>query len=257
MSEAYPDPVSKLLTQGDCLGKRQWPDYLALGLGPEHIPDLIRMALDEDLHRADSDSLEVWAPVHAWRTLAQLHAEAAVEPLTQLFARIDEFGDDWVNEDLTGAFGVLGPAAIPGLRDYLADPSHGLWARIAASASLSEICKRYPDERTKCMAILAGQLEHYAKMDPSLNAFIISALVDLQAVETASVIEKAFTSNRVDISVRGDWEDIRIELGLLHERQTPKPDYHQAFLDTMNQETPPPPEEKQKRKRRRKRKRRT
>ena len=78
--ESYAPPVDKLLTYGDAHehgGKPQaWPEYLELGIGPEHIPDLIRMATDEELRWADSESLEVWAPIHAWRTLGALHAEA-------------------------------------------------------------------------------------------------------------------------------------------------------------------------------------
>ena len=58
---SYPFPVSKLLTLGDCHQMRGWPDYLRLGLAPEHIPDLIRMALDDELHWYDSDSAEAWA----------------------------------------------------------------------------------------------------------------------------------------------------------------------------------------------------
>ena len=61
----------------------QWPDYPALGLRMEHVPDLIRMTLDDELHGADSDSREVWAPLHAWRALGQLRAESAIKPLTQ------------------------------------------------------------------------------------------------------------------------------------------------------------------------------
>lgn len=41
---------------------RGWPDYLKLGLTGEHVPELIRMALDEELHWADSESDAVWAP---------------------------------------------------------------------------------------------------------------------------------------------------------------------------------------------------
>jgi hypothetical protein len=77
-----------------------WPDYLALGLGPEHIPDLIRMATDEKLHWADSESLEVWSPIHAWRALGQLRAESTVEPLLGLLHRIDDDQDDWVGEEI-------------------------------------------------------------------------------------------------------------------------------------------------------------
>ena len=60
MSESsYPPPVDKLLTYGDCSQLPRWPNYLELGIEPEHIPDLIRMATDEDLRWVDSDLLKV------------------------------------------------------------------------------------------------------------------------------------------------------------------------------------------------------
>ena len=222
----YPEPVSQLLALGDVRGQREWPDYLALGLAAEHVPGLIRMAQDEDLHLAMSDTAEVWAPVHAWRALALLQAEDAVKPLIGLFARIDEHQDDWVAEDLPEALGVLGPAAVLDLRDYLADASHGLWARVAAAASLGKIGQRHPEARIECLAILAGQLEDFGQMDPTLNALVISSLIDLKAVEAASVIRRAFAAERVDLSVEGDWEDVQITMGLLHERRTSRPQLH-------------------------------
>jgi len=40
----YENPVSQLLTQGDCRSNsRKWPNYLELGFSSEHIPELIRM----------------------------------------------------------------------------------------------------------------------------------------------------------------------------------------------------------------------
>lgn len=66
----YPAPVNTLLTLGTCKRERDgWPDYLKHGFGPEHIPDLIRIALDPELNQAETESSAVWAPVHAWRTL--------------------------------------------------------------------------------------------------------------------------------------------------------------------------------------------
>jgi hypothetical protein len=243
----YPSPVSELLTLGDCR-LRSWPDYLALGLGPEHIPDLIRMALDEDLHWADSDSFEVWAPVHAWRALGQLRAEAAVEPLTRLLVRIDEFSDDWVGEELPEVFGMIGPAAIPALTDYLADPAHRLWARVAATHSLGEIGKRHPEARTDCIAALAEELEQFAELDPMLNGFIISYLTDLKAVEAAPVMERAFAADCVDLTIQGDWEDTQIELGLLQKRQTPPPEFLlvRDLPDLPPLPSPPPSKDAQK-----------
>ncbi len=226
MAEMYRDPVAQLLTLGEIQRMIEWRDYLALGLGPEHVPDLIRMALDDDLHHAGSDNSAVWSPVHAWRALAQLHAGDAAEPLTRLLSHIDDFGDDWVGEDLPRAFGILGPAAIPTLRDFLADSAHGLWARVAAAAGLQKIAGQHPHTRDDVIAILAGQLEHFEEQDRTLNACIVSDLAcDLKAVNAAPVIEKAYAAGRVDLSLLGDWEEAQIYMGLLNARQTPSPNY--------------------------------
>jgi hypothetical protein len=86
-SYPYTPPVDQLLQLGDARYRREWPDYLGLGLDSEHVPDLIRMAIDSALNDAPSDSLEVWAPAHAWCALARLHAAEATEPLTQSLAQ--------------------------------------------------------------------------------------------------------------------------------------------------------------------------
>src|SRR5690348_16155947 len=114
MAERYSPPIDRLLTYGDPRGQRNWPNYLDLGLTPEHIPDLIRMATDPDLTLADGESLQVWSPIHAWRALGQLRAEAAVDPLVKLLEQMndDEGLDDWLIDDLPTAIGMIGLAAI-------------------------------------------------------------------------------------------------------------------------------------------------
>lgn len=219
----YPAPVSELLALGDCRGQGEWTDYRALGLGPEHVPDLIRMALDEELYWADSEDDVVWAPIHAWRALAQLRAEEAAQPLTRLLYRIDEYGDDWVGEEIPEVLGKLGPTAIPVLADYLADDSHSLWARIAAAQGLQEISERHPGARSAAISALTETLERFAHHDRTLNAFLVSFLVDLDAVEAAPLMKRAFEAEKVDLAVMGDWEDVQMELGLLDERETPSP----------------------------------
>ena len=104
-SRGYTDPVAKLLTYGklhDRHRKRPWPDYLELGFDQEHVPDLIRMATDMDLNRSPLHNLEVWAPLHAWRTLGQLRAKEATEPLVRLFEQLED--DDWLPSDLPVVF---------------------------------------------------------------------------------------------------------------------------------------------------------
>jgi HEAT repeat protein len=186
----YAPPVSELLSLGDPRQRQGWVDYPALGLTEEHVPELIRMVQDEDLHWADGESDEVWAPLHAWRALGALRAEAAIEPLVALLTRIDEYDDDWVMEDLPDAFERIGEAAVPALAIFLADDRYGLWARVTAASSLGKIGQAHPKAREVCIAALNTQLAHFNTMDEEINGFIVNALVDLKAVEAAPVMEQ-------------------------------------------------------------------
>lgn len=216
----YPFPVNQLLTYGKC-HIRKWPDYLKLGLTHKHIPQLMKMVADEDLHRADSDSKEVWAPVHAWRTLGQLRATEAIKPLLAQLRKIDEEEDDWVGEEMPEVFGMIGKSAIPHLAEYLSNQSHGLFARICASSSIEQIGIGDSTARLDAVTVLSKQLERYAENDLTLNGFLVASLVDLKGVEALSIIRKAFEAGCVDCSVVGDLEDVEVELGIKDPRRHP------------------------------------
>ncbi len=223
----YLPPVDRLLTLGDSRGTiTRWPDYPAFGLGPEHTPDLIRMATDPVLNRANSESLEVWAPVHAWRALGQLRAEAAVEPLMRLFHELDteELSGSFesVMEEMPEVYGMIGPAAIPALAAYLVDASHGLYPRVTSVSCLEKVGKGHPDARAECVVALTQQLEQVDRNEPELNGFLVSSLINLKAVEAAPVIEGAFAGGWVDESIVGDWEDAQVDLGLKMGRERPR-----------------------------------
>ncbi len=222
----YSSPVDRLLTYGDCRTMRVWPDYLQLGLKAKHVPELIRMATDEDLHFADSDSLEVWAPVHAWRALGQLRAEAAIKPLVAFLAKVDDdIEDDWTPEELPYVFAEIGPAAIPELTAWLGDARHGVYSRTAAANGLQHIAEKHPAVRDEVVAILIRQLERFDEQEENFNGFLVSALVELKATEALPTIERAFAAEAVEEFVMGDWEDVQIEFGLKTERETPRPNY--------------------------------
>jgi len=230
----YSPPVDRLLNYGDCLKMREWPNYLELGLTTEHVPELVRMATDDDLHFADTNSLEVWAPVHAWRALGQLRAEAAIEPLVALLARIDENeDDDWTPGELPRVFAEIGPTAIPELAAFLADEQRGVYGRTAAANGLQHIAEQHPAARDEVVAILMRQLEQFDDQEENFNAFLISSLADLKATEALPLIERAFAAKTVEESIVGDWEDIQIEFGLKAERETPRPNF---FLENFPSE---------------------
>jgi HEAT repeat protein len=219
----YPPPVARLLTLGDPrrLDKPTrespgWPNYLGHGLGPEYIPDLIRLAGDEVFNEGDPDSPEVWGPLHAWRALGQLHATEAVAPLLDVLS--DNEDDDWVHEELPYVFALIGPAAIAPVAAYLADATQTLTNRLTPTTALEKITEAHPAARDESVRALARQLEAYKDNDPELNGFIISSLVELKAVEAAPLMQQAFESNSVDLIVLGDWDDARLELGLIPAR---------------------------------------
>jgi len=204
----YTAPVAQLLTLGEAESTMHaWPDYRALGLTAVEVPELIRMVTDLELLWALSDSDIVWAPIHAWRALGELHADAAVVPL--LTTLIEWEDTDWPGEELPGVFALIGPAAIPALRDFLADRAQHLWPRITASTALTHIAALHPQVRDRIIDLLARQLSQYHADEPEVNAFIIGALIDLRAYRALSLIKLAIEADKVDTSVYGDWEHIK------------------------------------------------
>jgi hypothetical protein len=214
--------MEKLLALDKPEIKRDWLDCEELGIGPEHVEELIELAIDEELNGALSDSREVWVPVHAWRALGQLRAAEAAEPLTRLLRLIDEYDDDWVGEELPRVFGMIGPPAISPLSEYLRANDHSVYARVAAVDGLGFIGSDHPEVRDEVVAVLSGQLAAFKANDPSLNGFLISHLIDLHAVEAASLVKQAFDADSVDLFIVGDWEDAQIELGLKSVREKPR-----------------------------------
>jgi len=234
----YREPVATLLTLGDMREQPRY-DYRSLGLGEGDVAELARMAVDPDLYWGDSESDEVWAPIHAWRALADLRAEAAIDPLVAVLSlpatrESDDATsyDDWVGEELPEAIAAIGPAAFPALADYLRDPGHQHWARTTAAEGIRKIVARHPELRDAAVAVFTEVVETTTEHpgattegDEILNGSLIDDLIELKAVESAPVIERAFAAERVDPMFVGDWEDVQVDLGLLDERTTPARNY--------------------------------
>ena len=229
----YTEPVKQLLTYGDArkIKGRKWPQYQDCGLTHEHIPELLRMLTDERLHYADSDCMEVWAPLHAWRALGQLHAVEAIPSLLDLLHHIDDYDDDWIGDEFPEVFAMIGEPAIPALTTYLAIAEHGLFARVCAANSLSKIGKARPDTHRQCVESLEQQLTRYRSADPTLNGFLVSFLIKLGAIEALDIIRQAYQQECVDLSILGDLEDAEIELGIRQKRSTPRPRLYWGFKD--------------------------
>ena len=224
----YSRVVAKLLTYGSVkdlpMDQPNWPNYLELGIEPEHIPELIRLIADKSLRDVDIDDSEprVWAAVHAWRALSQLKDISAVEPLLNLYEELlnsDTGYGEWAIEELPEIFARIGPVAIPQLADYLTDTSHNEDARINVLSALQKIGEEHPDTKEEVVSILTQQLERFAEENESINAYVILALSKLGAKDALSLIEHAFAAEKVDEFLI-DLDYVLVEFGL-KERKEP------------------------------------
>jgi hypothetical protein len=64
------------------------------------------------------------------------------------------------------------------------------------------------------VAILTAELARQHTDFGSLNGLLVGDLLELEAVESAETIERAFAANVIDPMVAGDWGDVRRELGV-------------------------------------------
>ncbi len=116
--------------------------------------------------------------------------------------------------------GQLGSPSIESCRAYLADINKNIFSRVAAAHALSEIGQQHPETREACIQALMSTLQDYQKDDETVNAFTLSFLSDLKAVEAAPLAEKIFNADKAELEVAGDYEDYQIRVGLLEKRLT-------------------------------------
>lgn len=246
MAEPYSPPLDGLLTLGDPGKPRApWPDYLAMGITREHIPELIRMLTDRELNEAATESVEVWAPLHAWRTLGRLRAGEAAGPLAEMLATSTI--DDWAMDELPLVLGMIGRAAIaPSLA--LLDDEYD-FIQLPGISTLGEVAKAHPELRGEVAGILTERLGRWRDQDPELNAYLIDELAQLGEATAAPLMREAFGADAVDLSWCGDWEDAQVRLGLMPERITPRQRAHDfpAPVKPAAKRPPKPPASDRKR----------
>ena len=173
--------------------------------------------------------------MHAWRALAQLRAYSTASQLLTLLPLIDEEDDDWISEELPLVFEMFGPKSIPAIQHYFDTNNDDVFARVSAAHFLERIGNTYTESKSICIDILSSKLEQCEELDPTFNGFLISYLLDLNAVEAMPVITKAFDKEVVDLGVMGDLEEAELILGLRTERSTPRPRFNSFGFSNFEQ----------------------
>jgi hypothetical protein len=175
-----------------------WPDGVG---GP---------LLDQDLDQDDAELL----PVTAWRTLADLKADAAVEPLIEMLCALDDEFDDWASEELPHVFGKIGEPAIEPLTRAATNDSKREFVRSIAVRGLNCVAHYHADTRDRVIAGLTEMMANVVDDDMDFNTTLLVELVNLHAAQAAESIERAFARNLLDVGMMGNWDDVRRQLGV-------------------------------------------
>jgi hypothetical protein len=197
------------------------------------------MLEDESLFQSESEDIDAWAVVHAWRTLAELKAEAAIPALIAVLRR---WGDEdpwweWLSMEFPKVLGAIGTVAIPALAEFIADASESIFSRSIAAQCLKEVADQYPDRRLQCIEGINQTLEGLTQNSPELNADLIAALIDMKAVESAALIEQAFQLKCVDEDIAGDWDEVQVDLGLKSPEELPRKRFNITLGESPERES--------------------
>lgn len=218
--------VERLFEAGDPSNLMDWESrdgyYVAAGrISAADVPgliDIVRKWNDpnwpsDDDPPFDRDEAEL-LPVTAWRSLADLKADSAVEPLVQILNELDDEYDDWTSDELPHVFGKIGQACIEPLTLVATHEGKQDFIRSIAARGLRCVADYHPDTRDRIVAglkdMMAGAIDGHLEF----NTTLLTELVDLHAVEAAEAIERAFAADLLDVGMMGGWEEVRKMLGV-------------------------------------------
>jgi hypothetical protein len=212
----YAPPVDQLLTYGKLTGTyrfESWPDYVhEFGFTTDHVPELIRLMTDKTYWEGDPEQVNIWAPCHAWRVLAQLQAVEVVAPLLDMFEEYED--DDYLNEQSTEVIAAIGPAALPIVEPYLQREDFSQWGKNSIVLGINKIAEHYPEHQQACIDILCRQLENFQTNDASTNGWLVEGLVKLKVMDAAPLIERVYKEGDIDDMCAGTWPKVQVRLGL-------------------------------------------
>jgi hypothetical protein len=193
-------------------------DYVAAcNIVTEDVTALIDIAFDwanDEFHEQAYGTDAEYLPVVAWRTLGQLRATQAIQPLLELSNVLDSDGDDWFLEEFPHVFGLIGQPAIEPLQHFMADEDNLDFARSCAADSIWRIAEVDSSLRDRAVEIYTNELEKCRKGSEELYGTLVAKLLDLNAVEFAGVLEKVHSLDLVDTGMCGHWHVVKAELGI-------------------------------------------
>lgn len=207
----YSEAVMTLLTLGEEPAFRTWRDYRDLGLTQDDMPILLDIMVDPELHNADPEGVEIWAPLHAWRALAQMRIPSMIDPYLELLDRELEYS--WLGNDIVQIGVLLGPPIVPKLLAFLADSKRDIHSRISVVEPLEKIALKFVEVRRPISDAFLAQLRLYSEQHEGLNGFLITGLETLRVRKAIPLIAEVFAADKVEY-LTAAWESVAETFGL-------------------------------------------
>ena len=196
---SYPAPINELLEWGDDLHRsHKFSDEADFLHWKKYIPALTRMALDKGLLNGWPTEKASWAPWHVIHILGNLQAWESAPAL----ASLADIENDWLSDHLPHIWADMGMEVEPSLWMILEDASKSEKQRGLAAQSLFMMTEDNQAIENKVIKGFEKILGNTTKFDPTVNAYIIHFLRDMDAVEDVwETIESAFDEDRVDTDI--------------------------------------------------------
>ncbi len=203
--------------------------YDEFNIGKALVPDLIRMATDDNLLFYEEERPQGHAPMHAWRRLAQLGAVEAAEPLLKLL-----IGHNLRSTyEIPAVYAMFGMKAFPVLANYLTDTSKPDYARIEAMNCMTAIVEESPDATQTAFLALEGLLisllQKYRENERFFNAGLLIGLVRLESFAALPLITEVFNYDPTIEELGITMQDIAAKLNIpvdIEEDNEPDHDHH-------------------------------
>ncbi|NOH02861.1 MAG: hypothetical protein HND47_13335 [Chloroflexi bacterium] len=156
------------------------------------------MALDPGLLHGWPSEPASWAPWHAIHALGNLQAWDSAPALAQLA----DMENDWLSDHLPHIWADMGREVEPALWMILENTSASAKGRGLAAEGLSNLAEENEAMENKVVHGFEKILQSAKSFDPTLNAYLIHFLREMEAVDEAmDAIDSAFEAGRVDLEI--------------------------------------------------------
>ncbi|MCA3003915.1 MAG: hypothetical protein LW650_13160 [Planctomycetaceae bacterium] len=180
-------------------------DFVGMGLGGEHVGELLRMACDKGLlARTDESDPLSWGPMHALDALADVLSHArekgqavSVNPawptkLMELGEWLVKHEQDYLLDSWLGACIEMGPAVVKPALGRMVNGRNPVTLRLLCIEAAELVAQEHAEVRGEVVGALMAQLKQARLNVVAMNDVLCLALRALGVAEAEGLIDAAY-----------------------------------------------------------------